>query len=127
VTDFCPVTPLDVAIIVAGPASRPVINPEASTCAIVGSELDQVTFTAGEVLPEASVIVAEAWTDVPDAIGSVPIVIESEADWPPLGAVETDPPQALTVSAIVATTVGRFFFMRYLSSVASVAARVPTL
>ena len=45
-TDFCPVTPLDVAIIVADPASRPVISPEASMCAIVGSELDQVTFRA---------------------------------------------------------------------------------
>src|SRR6266571_6794503 len=87
---FCPVTPPDVARIVTTPTSLPVMSPEASTCAIVASELDHVTPEAGDVLPAASVIVAEAWTDVPDAIRSLGIIMESEADWPPLGAVEPD-------------------------------------
>jgi len=91
------------------------MSPEASTCAIVGSELDHITPEAGDVLPAASVIVAEAWTDVPDAIRSLGIIMESEADWPPpLGAVEPDPPQAVRVSAIVATTADRFFCKWYL-------------
>jgi len=86
-----------------------VINPEASISATDGAELDQVTPDAGDVLPEASVIVAEAWTDVPDAIEIVATVIESVGDWP-LGPVEPDPPdppQAVRESAIVATAAGR--------------------
>jgi hypothetical protein len=67
--------------------------------ATAASELDQATSEAPETCPEASVIVAEAWTVEPDAIGSVAIVIESEGvDCPP-GSVEPDPPHANRVSA----------------------------
>ena len=78
-------------------------NPDASILAFAGVELDHVTLAAGDVCPVASVIVAEACADVPDAIGLVAIVIESDGDCP-TGAVEPDPPHAMTVSATVLRT-----------------------
>jgi hypothetical protein len=59
-TSICPVTPPAVAKIVAPPTAAAVTRPEALTAATELFELDHVTPEAGEVLPEASVIVAEA-------------------------------------------------------------------
>jgi len=59
-TSISPVTPPAVAEIVALPTAAAVTKPEALTSATDLFSLDHVTPDAGEVLPEASVIVAEA-------------------------------------------------------------------
>ena len=60
VTNVCPVTPALWAKIVAVPTTAPVTNPAALTLATEGFPLDHVTPEAGDVFPDASVMVAEA-------------------------------------------------------------------
>jgi hypothetical protein len=59
-TNITPVTPSAVAEITAVPIAAAVTSPEALTSATDLFALDHVTPEAGEVLPEASVIVADA-------------------------------------------------------------------
>jgi len=77
VTTTCPVRPPDVAEIVAVPVRAPVTRPEL-TEATVEFELDHVTFDAGELPPEPSLILAVACTEVPDAMEAVGRVITSD-------------------------------------------------
>jgi FAD/FMN-containing dehydrogenase len=105
-TSICPVTPPAVAEIVAFPTAAAVTRPEALTSATELVSLDHVTPEAGEVLPEASVMVADAWADMPAISGFVAIVIEREGDRT-TGEVELDPPQPLRVSVIAARIAGR--------------------
>src|SRR5688500_3131100 len=66
----CPVRPPAVAEIVVVPLRAPVTRPEL-TEATMGFELDHVTFGAGELPPDPSLILAVACTEVPDATGEV--------------------------------------------------------
>jgi hypothetical protein len=87
VTATCPVKPPDVAEMVALPLRAPVTRPEL-TVATVGSELDHVTFDAGELPPEPLLMLAVACTEVPDAIEVVGSVITRDE----LGPVGEPPP-----------------------------------
>lgn len=62
---------------IAAPAFAAVSRPLDVTASTFLFELDQVTFEAGEVAPEASVMLATACTDVPEVIGDVGMVTES--------------------------------------------------
>jgi hypothetical protein len=91
-TAACPVRVPEVALIHAVPCRAPVIKPVELTDATVEFELDHVTSEAGELAPELFVILADACTEVPDAIELVGRVIDREEEGSVL--VEPDPPQA---------------------------------
>src|SRR6266498_1675592 len=94
VTSTCPVRPPEVAEMVAVPLRAPVTRPEL-TEATAGFELDHVTFDAGELPPEPSLILAVACTEVPDAMEAVGSVITRDE----LGSdVEPPPPHAARAS-----------------------------
>ena len=79
---------------VAVPLRAPVTRPEL-TEATAGFELDHVTFDAGELPPEPSLILAVACTEVPDAMEAVGSVITRDE----LGSdVEPPPPHAARAS-----------------------------
>jgi hypothetical protein len=95
VTTTWPVRLPDVAEIVAVPTRAPVIRPEL-TEATMEFEVDHVTFGAGELPPEPSLILAVACTEVPDAIEVVGSVITRDE---PGSVVESPPPPPHAVKA----------------------------
>jgi hypothetical protein len=115
---------------IAVPCSAPVTKPAELTAATVEFELDHVTLVAG-VLPAASVVLADACTEVPDAIGFVGMVIDREEE----GPVLEPPPQAARVrqsAAPIAETVrmwrspyGSFTFQRAADPLVPTTSRTP--